>query len=298
MYLHHQFLHLQRLLNLGLNSNRVTNALPPVITTADNTHHTVQRCFFVPVQFDGMFAIIEILSAPTLSMDITLGIPFMFQFQVGIFTPNSTWTPPEDTDQIDELKIAELKDTKEIEIDPDFKETGVESRRNLTPQQSDLLAIVEEKFAKLGKILLGRTNVISHDIDTGDNTPSFTRTRPRSPAIEIKVEQEFLRFKEMGVIEPAETAFRNALTMVERYKQGKLKLRLCLDSRKLNSITKIENYDIPRITTITTILSRFGRAKYMSKVDLKDAYTYKSLSQKDLTKKQHFSYGDMEYGNS
>lgn len=167
-------------------------------------------------------------------------------------------------------------------------EDVVERQRDLTELQRAMLQPITDQFKELGEVPLGRTNVISHDIDTGDNPPCFTRTRPTSPAKEKKIEQEFLRFKSLGVIEPAQTAFRNAMTMVERYKSGKLKLRLCLDSRKLNALTKIEKYDLPRITSI---LSRLGKARYMSKIDLKDAYLQIPLTERSKEKTAFFVRG-------
>lgn len=201
----------------------------------------------MPVHFDGMFSIIEILSTPTLPRDIVLGIPFKRSFQMGIFTPNSIWTPSNEVNDFEVIQAEMLEESDLIDSELGEIETDVERKRELSLEEEEKLAKVVCKFEELGKILLGRTNVITHDIDTGDSKPSFTGTRPMSPAIEKKVEHEFLRFKDLGVIEPAQSAYRNALTMVERYKQGKLKLRLCLDSRRLNAITKVEKYDLPRI---------------------------------------------------
>lgn len=234
-----------------------------------------------------MFEIIEIFSAPTLPLDIVLGIPFKRTFRMGIITPNSVWYPDSDEEDICEpYRIDVLNE--ELLLDNELDEAEIESRRKLSASEERILNVVIDKFDQLGKILLGRTNVISHDIDTGNNKPSFTGTRPMSPAAEKKVEQEFLRFKELGVVEPAQSAYRNAMTMVERMKQGKLKLRLCMDSRKLNAITKVEKYDIPRITTI---LGRLGRARYMSKIDLKDAYLQIPLTERSKEKTAFFVRG-------
>lgn len=208
----------------------------------------------------------------------------MCNFNISLATSNSHWSPR--LDYLNESQINLLEDCPVEGIFPESNET--ESQINLTIEQKSELDHVVKRFEELGKILLGRTNVISHDIDTGDNRPSFTGTRPMSPVMEKKVEQEFLRFKELGVIEPAQTSFRNALTMVEKWKQGKLKLRLCLDSRKLNAITKVEKYDLPRITTI---LSRLGKAKYMSKIDLKDAYLQIPLTERSKEKTAFFVKG-------
>lgn len=272
----------RRLQSLGFRHRKTQDHHVPAVNTADNTSHPIKHIFSIPVHFDGAFAIVEILCAPTFPMDIVLGIPFMRSFQMGLFTPNSIWYPdPEDLNhQIAILNGAELTDPDMIEGNP-----LPEEQRELSEEQKALLAELVEKFKLLGNVPLGRTNVIAHDIDTGDNKPCFTGTRPMSPAKEKKVEEEFLRFKSLGVIEPAQTSFRNAMTVVERMKMGKLKLRLCLDSRKLNAITKVEKYDLPRIDVI---LSRLGQAKFISKVDLKDAYLQIPLTERSKEKTAFF----------
>lgn len=270
---------------IGFYSSRVSSHEGPFVNTADGTSHQIKRKFSVPIHFDKNFSIIEFYSAPSLPINFIVGIPFMSSFHISLTTPNSSWNPF-DNERLEECQLNALEDCSflnELDINED-----VECQKELTYEQLKSLNPIIQKFEELGKILLGKTNVIAHDIDTGNNKPSFTGTRPMSPAIERKVEQEFLRFKELGVVEPAQSAYRNAMTMVERYKLGKLKLRLCLDSRKLNAITKVEKYDLPRISSI---LARLGKGKYFSKIDLKDAYLQIPLTERSKEKTAFFVRG-------
>lgn len=280
----------KRLSHLGFRCKRVTDHHDPVIRTADHTAHAIRHIFSIPVHFDQTFAVIEILGAPSLPDDVVLGIPFMHSFSMGIFTPRSVWIPGNIPKFEESFNCRNVESIKLISNNAEeYEVEEIEERQmDLTEDQVERLTPVVADFRKLGEVLLGRTNVISHDIDTGNSPPCFTRTRPMSPMKEKKVEQEFLRFKALGVVEPAQTAFRNMMTMVERYKSGKLKLRLCLDSRKLNAITKIEKYDLPRITTI---LSRLGKARFMSKIDLKDAYLQIPLTERSKEKTAFFVKG-------
>lgn len=273
----------QRLLKLGFKYAKSKFSHPPAISTADDTPHVIKHQFSIPVHFDGSFAIIEVLSAPTMPLDIVLGTPFMHSFKMGIFSPNSVWFPsPPSEDGSNGVNA--LADCEEYEALEEEKE----QQRDLTDEQLALLQPIIDRFKELGDIPLGRTQVITHDIDTEGKPPCFTGTRPLSPAKEKKIEQEFLRFKQLGVVEPAQTAFRNAMTVVEKMKMGKLKLRLCLDSRKLNAITKVEKYDLPRIPTI---LARLGEAKFISKIDLKDAYLQIPLTERSKEKTAFFVRG-------
>lgn len=89
---------------------------------------------------------------------------------------------------------------EDLIAETELDKVEIESSRKLTKSQEVILEEVIKKFESLGKILFGRTNVISHDIDTGDSKPCFSRTRPTSPHKEKLIESEFLRFKELGVI--------------------------------------------------------------------------------------------------
>lgn len=169
---------IRRFKKLGFKTQKLNHKQPPAFSTAD---------FYVPVHFDEMFAVIQIFCTPTLPLDIILGIPFKRSFNPCQF-----------------------------EKDGEEDEPEIESRRTLPDDQELVLQSVIRKFERLGEILLGRTNIISHDIDTGNNKPSLRGARATSPAKEKKIEQEFLRFQELGVIEPAQSAYRNAMTVVER----------------------------------------------------------------------------------
>lgn len=79
----------KRLISLGFRYKKTQEKHEPIIHTADRSPHAIKHIFSVPVHFDKMFAIIEVLGAPSLPDDLILGIPFMHSFQMGIFTPHS-----------------------------------------------------------------------------------------------------------------------------------------------------------------------------------------------------------------
>lgn len=274
----------RRLDNLGYKHHSIEKDRPGGIRTADGTLHRFKFLYYIPMKFEGIVKIITVYAAPTLKGDLVFGLPFMAAFDIRLRSPKSEWIPrvKEGDNEICMMSAAEVPTEAELE------EEELEKRRDLTLAQERKLDEVIREFEALGKIPLGRTHLISHDIDTGDNKPCYSGTRVISPMKEKLIEQEFFRFKELGVIEPAQTAYRNCMTMVERQKMGKLKLRLCMDSRKLNAITKVEKYDIPRIDSI---LSRLGKARYMSKIDLKDAYLQIPLTERSKEKTAFFIRG-------
>lgn len=77
--------------------------------------------------------------------------------------------------------------------------------------------------------------------------------------------EELDRMLSLGVIEESESPWNSPVVLVR--KPGKN--RLCLDSRKLNSVTKKMAYGLPNINGL---LSRLSDTFYISTVDLKDAF--------------------------
>ena len=86
-------------------------------------------------------------------------------------------------------------------------------------------------FEKLG---LGCTNLLEHLIDTADYVPIKSKHYPLSPPRQEKAYREIDRLLEMGVVEESNSPRCSPAVLVR--KPGKV--RLCIDSRKLNAITK------------------------------------------------------------
>lgn len=88
-----------------------------------------------------------------------------------------------------------------------------------------------------------------------------------SPAIERKLHTKIDRMLGLGVIEPTPQNCSRSSSVTLIYKNNKL--RLCLDSRKLVSVTIKDAFPLPKINGI---LSRLPKAKYISSLDLKHAF--------------------------
>jgi Reverse transcriptase (RNA-dependent DNA polymerase) len=77
----------------------------------------------------------------------------------------------------------------------------------------------------------------------------------------------------LGVIERSESPSSNPLVVVRK---ATGKVRLCLDSRKLNEITVKDAFPLP---LINDILGRLTGTTYLSSIDLKDAFWQMELEQ-------------------
>lgn len=147
-------------------------------------------------------------------------------------------------------------------------------RRKLSPtmlvrQYDDI------SFAKKG---LGRTQLITHRIDTGDSAPirqRYYRLSPEKQRILLEQVDEMLA---LDVVEPCESAWQSPVLLVTK-KNGQP--RFCLDSRKLNSVTKRDAYNLPYISEI---LDNLRDARFLSSLDLSKAFWQIPIAEEDRDK--------------
>lgn len=137
---------------------------------------------------------------------------------------------------------------------------------DLSEQQKHILEHVKSYFKCYTKYGLGKTNLETHIIDTGDATPKKMRYYPVSPAVQKLTYVELDRMLELDVIEVAKEAeWNNRTTLVIKPNKN----RLCLDARELNKVTKKDAYPLPNIDGL---LARLGDTHFISAIDLKDAF--------------------------
>lgn len=108
---------------------------------------------------------------------------------------------------------------------------------------------------------------MEHTIELEPNVrPIKQRYFPISPAIEKLVHSEIDEMLKLGVIEEAPNSPWSSPVVLVRKAD---KVRLCLDSRKVNSITIKDAYPLPHVDGI---LSRLPKAQYISSLDLRRAF--------------------------
>lgn len=118
--------------------------------------------------------------------------------------------------------------------DSDFIELSAEQRRKLQA--------VVEMFPNSNKEGLGCTNLVEHNIDTGDAKPIKQSYYPISPAKEKILCAEIDRMLSLGVIEECpQSAWSSPGILIVKPEN----VRFCVDSRKLNAVTIKDSYPIP-----------------------------------------------------
>lgn len=230
--------------------------------TADGTIHPAVCKVAVPYEIMGNVGVLSTLVIPSLNKELLLGIDFWDA--VGLIPKFSNL-------KIDCCSI-DATNSPQTETD----------RIELTVEQSVVLKKTIDGFVFSNEETLGCTNLITHKIDTGLNTPVVKRAHVLSPYIQKEVDRELNRMLKLEVVEPAQSEWANPIVVV---KKSNGKIRLCLDARGLNSITVKDRYPLPHISRI---LSLIRASKYLTSIDLSDAFWQVSL-EKDSRPKTAFN---------
>ncbi|CAG2194672.1 Transposon Ty3-G Gag-Pol polyprotein,Transposon Ty3-I Gag-Pol polyprotein,Leucine-rich repeat-containing protein 43 [Mytilus edulis] len=144
---------------------------------------------------------------------------------------------------------------------------GVE---NLLNEYKDLFAASDRD--------LGRTNLVRHTINTGNNAP--VKQPPRRTPIHMReeVDRHIDDMLERGVIEPADGPWSSGIVLVKK-KDGTT--RFCVDYRKVNDLTVKDAYPLPRIDDS---LEQLSGNKWFSTLDLCSGYWQVEMAEKDRPK--------------
>lgn len=227
------------------------------LKTADGKEHATVGSVTTVISFRGKSEKQTFLIIPNLNQNLYLGIDFVKSFGLGsdLFCEN----------------ISVLGNTNggEENFDDNVHVLSIGEKLKL-----DEAIGAFPSYAKKG---LGRTTLVTHSIDTSDNKPVKQRYFAVSPAVEELLYREIDRMLELGVIEESQSPWSSPVALVR--KPGKV--RLCLDARKLNSVTVKDAYPLP---LIDGILSRLPKARFISSLDLKDAFWQIPLEERSKEK--------------
>lgn len=155
----------------------------------------------------------------------------------------------------------------ELPNNPEEAIENIETEHELTSPEREKLTETLKHFQWTSESKLGRTTLIEHEIEIMEGAKM--RDLPMykySPSMWEKIEKELERYEQLDVIEECTSESASPLVPV---KKSNGKLRVCLDSRRINSITKKDAYPM---RNMNEIFHRLQKAKYFSIIDLKDAY--------------------------
>ena len=154
--------------------------------------------------------------------------------------------------------------------------------QDLDPAQRRRLAAILLEYSDIfpvpGAPLIGHTDAVEHDINTGDRPPIRCAPRRMSPQ---KMKQEEECITEMltgGQIEPSDSPWSSPVVLVTKKDGGN---RFCVDYRRLNDATTKDAYALPRIDDTLDMLAD---KQWFSTLDLASGYWQVSRSQEARVK--------------
>ena len=167
-----------------------------------------------------------------------------------------------------------------------------------TEDQQRLLSVLKEfpqVFSRHNNDL-GRTDVLTHSIDTGDSQPVRQPLRRHPPAHTEAIRQHVTDMLEQDVIERTQSPWASNIVLVKK-KDGSL--RCCIDYRQLNSLTTKDAYPLPRTDMC---LDAMAGARWFSTFDLRSSYHQVVVNPQDsdktafICREGQFKFKTMPFG--
>jgi len=122
---------------------------------------------------------------------------------------------------------------------------------------------------------MGRTTLVEHSIDTGQNRP-IRQPLCRHPRTHLDdTDRQVDELQQAGFVEPAASLWASNLVLVRK---RTVLNRLCVDYRRLNSVTYKDSYPLPYIDTC---LGSVNGAVWFSTLDLRSGYHNIPIRQND-----------------
>lgn len=265
---------------------------PIRICTADRTQYSCVGYVNLPITFRGTTRVVSVVVVPEITRKLILGINFWRAFDIKPMiqglkgleevaeidrvegqTQANVYHffihPIETLPVIGNTKPDESLDIPELDLPESSTTTPetVEVEHNLTTEERQKLESIIRLFPCTTDDHLGRTNLLEHGIVLREDAkPRRQPVYKCSPAIQAEMDREIERYKKLDAIEECSSEWANPLVPVRK---ANGKLRVCLDSRRINALTKKDSY---RMRDMRGIFHRLESAKFFSVIDLKDAY--------------------------
>ena len=129
-----------------------------------------------------------------------------------------------------------------------------------------------------GQMDIGKTNIIQHEIDTGNHVPIAKAAYRTTPAKKTFIENEIQDMLKKGIIRESKSPWAFPVVIVEKKDDTK---RFCVDYRELNKVTRVDRYPLPRIDEL---LESFRTANWFTTLDLASGFWQVEMSPEDREK--------------
>ena len=148
---------------------------------------------------------------------------------------------------------------------------------HLAEEEQQSLKLLLALYSALDPSELGTTQLVTHSIDTGTHPPIKQQVRQTPFTLRKKVDQLVQEMLDQKVIEPSESPWASPIVLVQKNDGG---VRFCVDCRKLNRVTKLAKFLLPRIDDT---LDQQAGSRHFSTLDLASGYWQVEVGSSSMT---------------
>ena len=143
---------------------------------------------------------------------------------------------------------------------------------------------------------IGRAGLVQHQIHLYDETPIRQRPRRFSPPLTQELERQCSELLSHNIIAHSSSPWSSPIVPIKK-KDGSI--RMCIDYRKLNAVTKPDRFPLPNLTE--SVFSLYGN-KFFSSLDLRRAYYQIEIDEDSKeytafsTPNNHYEFNRLSFG--
>ena len=194
--------------------------------------------------------------------------------------------PEEDSD--DDEALIDASELRKIKLGSHLSEEEEEQVYSMLLRLRDALGMADDE--------VGRAKVTPHEIELMDYSPIWQKPRRFAEPVNQEIEKQCEELLAMDVIEHSHSRFSSPIVPV-RKKDGQL--RLCIDYRRINAVTKKEKFPMPNLSDA---IYATHDIKYYTKIDMVKSYYQIPLAENSRqypafsTAHNHFQFKTLSFG--
>ena len=173
---------------------------------------------------------------------------------------------------------SDVDNDEDIPLWNDAVDAGPAISEHLSGEQRRALHNLIMEFQDVFNDKPGRTTLTEHKIETGSARPIRQQPYRLPHAYRETVQKDLREMEEAGIIVHSTSEWASPIVLVPK-KDGTM--RMCVDYRKLNSVSEADAYPMPRIDEL---IDRLGSANYISTLDLTRGYWQVPVAQESQPK--------------